>query len=358
MIKEAEKDQVIAKVKDRINLGEEIIYGETDHFIVIYRGGNKVYKNFGSFLDTNPSSLAQFLEYRSLKMLERLDLGTEIKSVHVVEVGHRKGVLGLLTSGTYRFNKYEGFGDTEWEHVRFSEIGSGKSPDCFSSYLPKIFNTAAHEVIGHSIIQPLLMPQLGLTGDDHAKNFLGSASEGAPVFIENEAVGIDSHLQYAHFLSWALATDPIFRMGLLMSQIEDWSVRWGNERSEQTEKLLRETEGISLPISKIFDVDWEKDTQIDFVHYPRGASLNKIILDEFGTAVYKRWASQVTRENYRTIIPVITGVSAEDFKGLWKERVLSKMTDLSSSGSYKPIPVILNSSKVTQQIVDHLRKYS
>lgn len=64
MTRESEKSKLFEIVERKRAAGEEIISGESEHFLVIYRGGREIYSKFGSWLDTHPS-VASFLEIKS-----------------------------------------------------------------------------------------------------------------------------------------------------------------------------------------------------------------------------------------------------------------------------------------------------
>jgi len=366
MIPESERGQIREVLKARKASGEEILMGETEHFVVVYRGGRDVYRRFGSYLDTHPMSLAQFLEIKYHNIFQQFQLDSGITGTHLVEVGRLRE--NLFISGVHKGDKHERYDDHNWETVRFSDVKSNTFPGKLSSNYPQVYQTATHEVLGHSVFQPILMPQISISQEDYRKNFLGFASEGFATYIENLAIGIDSHKLYGKILFNEFAFNPPF--GLYMTllnmnhRLVEIDKKWGDpqkpiifEDTKEMGKMIKDS-GMFMDLKNCFNMGWQEELSPNISHYPRGASLNRLIFDTYGPDIFRQWTLGVNRDNYGHLISDITGLSRQAISQVWKSTVLKSMQEMTNNQDQPPIPKIFGGQKKAQQVVNYLNEFT
>lgn len=321
----SERMQIIDRLDREAQYNPNLKYSTTNHFIVVYRGGEDVYKGFGGFLDTHPSSLAEFLESKSGEVAKHLQIDLP-DAFQVVEV-KKGGVLTIGDSGLHFHNRTRTFSSKEWENARFSWVRPGQAKE---SSLPGIYGTAAHEAIGHGQVSEVIFPNPLHT---EKNDFL---AEGLANYCSDIALGTDSHQRFVGEMLKAAER-----------QFVDFRGKWSldSQSPEQIgKKVQKRSMGTFVPINSAFRLyDPQKSTGIEqnkFLgpkdeYYYQGASFIKFVMDKFGPNVLKDWLRDATKDNFYSSLEGLTGTSFNEMQREWREIVLKSFDSYNKANAKK-----------------------
>lgn len=225
-----EKHKLLTQLEAESQVNPNFSYAATGHFIVVYNSPG-IYRYFGSWLDTDPNSLAEFLERGLTQAVNHFQIDNP-DTIQYVDV--KSGMLGM--GGGLHLGTSRGYVPLkEWQHARFSKVFSGKLYQPTPNNKPGIYGGAVHEAIGHGIIARILtgipINRLELLSRlirrPHSINFL---EEGLANYVENLVMGIDPHDEMRTYLISAA-------LDRFMSGDGNWEL---NKRSQSDiEKVVR-----------------------------------------------------------------------------------------------------------------------
>lgn len=322
-----ERNKLVDSLGRESKRKHNFLYSATDHFVVIYRDVPDIYKVFGTWIDTDPDSLAQFLESKLPKVLSHFDL-KEPKMFQIINV-RKESFLNIFEGGRHVGSKKNS------PTLAYNDVFSKKSQASEGSVFliedePFIYSTAIHESIGHGVVSTALMGSL-----ENKARGIRFLEEGLAAYATDIANDRSSHQVVqkviAHDVSWVLG-----KKGMSASEDE---VKYEFEKAGN----FLTTSGI--PLKDFFKLKSAKfdasktagseggGLEIIFTYY-RGASFVKYLVDAFGIGKFKSWIKDVSSDNFYDSLSKTFGVSVEELEKGWRDSVL--IEDFTQNPFLKP----------------------
>lgn len=311
----AERNKLASTLNHESNRKHGFRYSVTDHFVVIYKNIQDIYKAFGAWIDADPNSLARLLEARLPKILSHFNL-LEPKTIQVVNV-RKSTLLNVFVAGEHLRPKKDS-STLSYNNVFFSKTKASEDSISLIEDKPSIYTTAIHESIGHGIVGTALMGSF----ENKARNirFLeeGLASYATDIVNDRNSHQIMQRV-IAHDAGWVFG-----KKGMSVSEDE---IKHGFEKAGN----FLFTGGIPLrEFFKLKSAKFDASKTAGFeggglkkvITYYRGASFIKYLVDTFGISKFKSWVRDVSSDNFYNSLSLSFGVSVEELEKGWRDSVL------------------------------------
>ena len=319
-LRDVERKKLLYQLEKDQKKGK-LLFASTDNFIVIYKDIPTIYRKSGSWLDTHPKSLADFLEIKLKSAINHFQLDPP-QNIQVVEA--KKGFI-LSSQGQYTDNTKGVLSFKEWENTKFSHVYSNRRrQEGFKE--PIIYQSAIHEAIGHGVLMNNFLTEeaVNAIGENAGLSFI---KEGLAVYAEYYLSGLDTHDYLRSMME--------YHARMQLSNL-DWDLKIDNLTKKQIKKRVQKVGFVGFSIAGVFSLsnkdlspssinsNNKEELNSFFGKYYRGGSFVKYFIDRYGMSTFKNWTKSLNTKNFYVSLEEVSRKSIKDIEQEWRDDVLTE----------------------------------